>query len=114
MDIIHDVALEMVTEDGVIWIHGIGDDAALAITEFGIETLLRSLKSTKTWSRAPAPDASAYPARGPRRILTRKAPLDGERGHWSSSSDTSGSCATAGSRSMRVSANRWGISSLVA
>jgi hypothetical protein len=39
-DFIHDVALEMDTEDGVIWVYGIGDDGVLAFTDFGIETLV--------------------------------------------------------------------------
>lgn len=107
VDTIHDVALEMVTEDGIIWVHGIGNDAALAFTEFPVETLLRSLTSTKTRSRAPAPDASAYPARGHVGYLREKR-------RWMASAViglhhlTLLVRATAGSRSMRVSANRWG------
>ncbi len=34
-----EVASEMDTEDGCIWVHGIGDDEILAFTDFGIETL---------------------------------------------------------------------------
>jgi hypothetical protein len=33
VDFIHNVALEMDTEDGVIWVHGIGDDGVLAFTD---------------------------------------------------------------------------------
>lgn len=34
-----DVANEMETADGVIWIYGIGEDGVLASTDFGIENL---------------------------------------------------------------------------
>jgi hypothetical protein len=39
VDWLHDVAEEMDTEDGVIWVYGDGDDGVLAFTNFGIETL---------------------------------------------------------------------------
>lgn len=32
-----DIAIEMETEDGCIWVSGIGEDGALAFTGFGIE-----------------------------------------------------------------------------
>ncbi len=51
VDFIHDVALEMDTEDGVIWVYGVGDDGVLAFTDFGIETLLELIeihKNSKT------------------------------------------------------------------
>jgi hypothetical protein len=38
-DWLSDVANEMDTEDGRIWVCGIGEDAILAFTDFGIETL---------------------------------------------------------------------------
>jgi hypothetical protein len=34
-----DVPCEMDTEDGVIWIRGLGEDAVMAFTDFGIEAL---------------------------------------------------------------------------
>jgi hypothetical protein len=40
VDFIHDISLEMDTEDGVIWVYGIGDEGVLAFTDFGIETLV--------------------------------------------------------------------------
>ena len=52
VDFIHDVALEMDTEDGVIRVYGIGEDGVLAFIDFGIETLVefieihKDLKST--------------------------------------------------------------------
>ena len=39
VDWLHDVAEEMDTEDGVIWVYGDSDDGVLAFTNFGIETL---------------------------------------------------------------------------
>jgi len=47
VDFIHDVALEMDTEDGVIWVYGVGDDGALAFTDFGIETLVELIEIHK-------------------------------------------------------------------
>ena len=39
-DWLFDVANEMDTEDGVIWVYGVGDDQVMAFTDFGIETLI--------------------------------------------------------------------------
>jgi hypothetical protein len=39
VDWLHDVADEMDTEDGVIWVYGGTDDGVMAFTDFGIETL---------------------------------------------------------------------------
>src|ERR1700688_4826414 len=39
IDWLHDVADEMDTEDGVIWVYGDTDDGVMAFTDFGIETL---------------------------------------------------------------------------
>ena len=36
---IFDLALDMETEDGVIWVYGLGDDSVIAFTPFGIENL---------------------------------------------------------------------------
>lgn len=47
VDFIHDVALEMDTEDGVIWVYGIGDHGVLAFTDFGIETLVELIEIQK-------------------------------------------------------------------
>jgi hypothetical protein len=47
IDIIHDVALEMDTEDGVIWVYGVGDDGVLAFTDFGIENLVELIEIHK-------------------------------------------------------------------
>lgn len=47
VDFIHDVALEMDTEDGVIWVYGIRDDGVLAFADFGIETLVELIEIHK-------------------------------------------------------------------
>lgn len=36
---IFDLAIDMETEDGVIWVYGLGDDGVIAFTPFGIENL---------------------------------------------------------------------------
>ena len=46
-DWLFDVANEMDAEDGVIWVYGVGDDGALAFTDFGIETLIDLIKIHK-------------------------------------------------------------------
>ncbi|NHM21127.1 hypothetical protein [Tritonibacter mobilis] len=39
VDRIFDLAIDLETEDGVIWIYGPGDDSVIAFTPFGIENL---------------------------------------------------------------------------
>jgi hypothetical protein len=41
------VADEMDREDGLIWVYGPGDDAVIAFTDFGIETLTDIIKIHK-------------------------------------------------------------------
>jgi hypothetical protein len=51
-DWLWEVANEMEIEDGVIWVHGVGEDGILAFTEFGIENLIelvRMHKENPTW-----------------------------------------------------------------
>ncbi len=43
-DWLFEVACEMDTEDGVIWIRGLGEAAVMALTDFGIETLIELIK----------------------------------------------------------------------
>jgi hypothetical protein len=43
-DWLFDVANEMDVEDGVIWVYGLGDDRAMAFTDFGIENLINLIK----------------------------------------------------------------------
>ena len=47
VDWLHDVALDMDIEDGVIWVYGTGDDQVLAFTDFGIDTLVDLISSHK-------------------------------------------------------------------
>lgn len=37
----------MNVEDGVIWVYGVGDDGAMAFTDFGIENLINLIKIHK-------------------------------------------------------------------
>lgn len=37
----------MDTEDGVIWVYGIGDDQVMAFTDFGIENLTELIRMHK-------------------------------------------------------------------
>ena len=46
-DWLYDVAAEMETEDGLIRVYGAGDDAIMAFTDFGIESLIDLIKIHK-------------------------------------------------------------------
>ena len=41
---IFELAIDMETEDGVIWVYGLGDDSVIAFTPFGIENLKRRIE----------------------------------------------------------------------
>jgi hypothetical protein len=45
--LLRDVAFEMETEDGVIWIRELGEDGVMALTDFGIENLIELIKIYK-------------------------------------------------------------------
>jgi len=47
LGLLHDVALEMEVEDGVIWVYGVDDDGVLAFTDFGVESLVELIKIRK-------------------------------------------------------------------
>ena len=47
VDWLYEVANEMDTEDGVIWVYGLGDDGVMAFTDFGIENLVELIKIHK-------------------------------------------------------------------
>ena len=47
IDWLHDVAMEMDTEDGVIWVYGPGNNEVMAFTDFGIDTLVDLIKLHK-------------------------------------------------------------------
>ncbi len=44
VDRLHDLALGMDAEDGVIWVRGLGEDDVMAFTDFGIENLIALIK----------------------------------------------------------------------
>lgn len=46
-DWLHEVAMEMDVEDGVIWVYGVGEDGVMAFTDFGIETLTELIRMHK-------------------------------------------------------------------
>jgi hypothetical protein len=46
-DWLRDVASEMEIEDSVIWVHRVGEDGALAFTDFGTESLIELIKMYK-------------------------------------------------------------------
>lgn len=52
VDKLYDVALGMDTEDGVIWVYGLGDVEVIAFTDFGIETLAELLKEHRNLPNA--------------------------------------------------------------
>jgi len=47
-DWLYDDAAEMETEDGLIRVYGVGDDAVMAFTDFGIENLIDLIKIHKS------------------------------------------------------------------
>jgi hypothetical protein len=40
VDFLFDVAMEMETEDGVIWVLSLDDDSVIAFTDFGVDSLV--------------------------------------------------------------------------
>ncbi len=46
-DWLWDVANGMETEDGLIWVYGIGEDGVMAFTNFGIENLMELIRMHK-------------------------------------------------------------------
>jgi hypothetical protein len=46
-DWLRDVANEMDAEDGLIWVYGVGEDAVMAFTDFGLETLMELIRMHK-------------------------------------------------------------------
>ena len=47
VDHLHDLAIRMDPEDGVIWVYGVGEDGVPAFTDFGIENLLDLIRMYK-------------------------------------------------------------------
>ncbi len=44
VDFLFDVAMEMETEDGVIWVLSLDDESVLAFTDFGVDSLVELIK----------------------------------------------------------------------
>ena len=44
VDFLFDVAVEMEPEDGLIWVHGLGDDSVMALTDDGVDSLVELIK----------------------------------------------------------------------
>ena len=44
VDFFSDVAMEMETEDGVIWVLSLDDDSVMAFTDFGVDSLVELIK----------------------------------------------------------------------
>ena len=72
-DWLFEVTCEMDTEEGVIWIWWVGQDAVMAFTDFGIENFDRTDQPRQKRSDAPGtlktPDCNA---RGLRRMATNE------------------------------------------
>ena len=51
VDRIFDLAIDMETEDGVIWVYGRGDDSVIAFTPFGIENLQEFIEMDRDRAR---------------------------------------------------------------
>ena len=47
VDLLHEVALDMDVEDGVIWVYDLDDDGVLAFTDFGVKTLVDLIKTRR-------------------------------------------------------------------
>lgn len=43
-DLLHEISIGLDTEDGVIWVFGIGEDVIMAFTEDGVEELKNLLE----------------------------------------------------------------------
>ena len=44
VDFLFDVAVEMEPEDGLIWVHGLGDDSVMALTDDGVDSIVELIK----------------------------------------------------------------------
>jgi hypothetical protein len=44
VDFLFEVAIEIEPEDGVIWVQGLEDESVLAVTDFGVDSLVELIK----------------------------------------------------------------------
>ena len=64
VDFFSDVAMEMETEDGVIWVLSLDDDSVMAFTDFGVDSLVELIKIHREmlkWTPFAGPWAAANP-----------------------------------------------------
>ena len=46
-DWLFDIAADMEPEDGAIWVYGVGDEGVMALTDFGVDSLVDLIKMHK-------------------------------------------------------------------
>ena len=51
VDRLFDLAIDMETEDGIIWVYGLGHDSVIAFTPFGIENLQELIEMDRDRAR---------------------------------------------------------------
>ena len=52
-DWLFDLSIDMVPEDGCLWVYGVGEDGVPAFTEYGIECLRQIIADERAAGRAP-------------------------------------------------------------
>ena len=52
-DWLHDLSIDMVPEDGRLYVYGLGDDGVTAFTEYGIECLQQIIADLRAAGKAP-------------------------------------------------------------
>ena len=52
-DWLFELSINMVPEDGCLWVYGVGEDGVAAFTEYGIECLRQIIADEKAAGRAP-------------------------------------------------------------
>ena len=58
-DWLHDLSIDMLPEDGCLWVLGVGEDEVTAFTEYGIECLRQIIADLPTDGKAPEPKGKA-------------------------------------------------------
>lgn len=52
---LHELQIDMQSEDGCLWVHGVGEDGVPAFTKYGIENLKETIADERAAGRAPPP-----------------------------------------------------------
>jgi hypothetical protein len=55
-DWLHDLSIDMLPEDGCLWVYGLGEDGVPAFTKDGIENLRQIIAEERAAGRAKPPD----------------------------------------------------------